>query len=76
MSDKKPSYKQVKDKSWLISSVLNEFERIAGGTGHGKIIITIQNAEVFEIEVSTKRRNPKFIKGTVNKINTCKLDKI
>ena len=76
MSEKKPSYEQIKNNDWLIRSVLDELEHIASSSGHGKIIITVQNAEVFEIETSMKRRNPKFIKGTVNKINTCKLDKI
>jgi len=72
LSGKRLSYNQVKNNDWLIQSVLSEFKKIIDGSGHGKIIITIQNYEIFEIECSTKNRNPKYKKG----INTCKLGKI
>jgi len=76
LSEKKPSYEQIKNNDWLIRSVLDELEHIASSSGHGKIIITVQNAEVFEIEGSAKKRNPKYNKDTANNINTCKLGKI
>ena len=62
MNNEKPKYEQIKENDWLIKSVLNEFEKIKTSTGHGKIIITIQKHEVFEIESSEKTRNPNYKK--------------